>query len=419
MQTPPSPSLVESLGEFTNRYHAALSAKLDESGRTRLPHHGDRTVIISMFKASDGFATFYLPDPQDPSIAHGLYAYDFSSYTLDEVCQALSVHRLKVAAVHLGQEIGTVDMIPPDAPPIPGLQAPMIHPEVRRLAFEGKLTSLQGMTVTPIMHVDAGVIDRVLPCRIKVWSPVFLYPEIGHTRLYLWTHADFWWSPDLLDLSEERARRVAIDDVWAILTLASLHPQLPLEIARQDAPTAAANLLDQRCIEFEELLDQHGDNEETIHQWLYQSANRLFLDPAHAEVRSKVPMGKKQTDFVIRRTNGLYVLAEIEPGDHRIFTKKAAEPTREFKHAETQVRDWMSFAQEHGQYLRDVEGLVGFANPRGMIVMGRTKDIDTCEAKRRWEHLKRTHEFELFTYDELIEQVRSLATNLRRTSILE
>ena len=410
--------VLEKLGEFTNRYHAAVSAALEQHGRGRLPHHGEKTVITSTFHASDGFATFYLPDPQDPSVQQGVYAFDYSSYSLDQVCQALSVHRLKIATVRPGQEIETLDLMPPDAPPIPGLQAPWFHPEVRRLALERKLTSLQGMTVTPIMDVKVGVIERILPCRVKIWSPVFTYPEIGDTRLYLWTHADFWWSPESLDLSEERAHRIALDDVLAILTLASLCPQLPPEIARKDAPTAAADLLDEICNDFERLLDEHGNDEETIHQWLYEPAHRIFLDPGHAEIRSKVPMGKKQTDFVIRRANGIYVLTEIERADRRIYTKKTSEPTHEFKHAETQVHDWMSLAQEHVQYLRDVEGLVDFANPRGMIVMGRTADIDSDEARKRWEHLKRNHQFELFTYDDLIDRVRSMATNLRHTSKL-
>ena len=409
---------LERITVFTQLYHAAVESALEQHGRDGLPHHGERTLIVYHVKASDGYATFYMPDPKDPEIEPGAYVFDFSSYSLNQVCQSLSVHRLKIARPESGQQISAIFLMPPDTPPIPDGQAPLFHDDVRELAKEGKLDSLPGMTITPIVQVEQGIVKYVVPCRIKIWSPVCPFPQIGLRRLFLWTHADFWWLPEKLDLSEDNARLLARDDVLAITTLTDNHPALPPNVAQGDAPTAAADLLEQSCKELKALLKDKGDDEEMIHQWLFQEPHHIFLEPDHAEIRSKVPMGKRVSDFVIRRTNGTYAVVEIERADKRIYTKRGAEPTMEFRHAEQQVDDWMDFAGEHSDYLRDTEKLEGFAKPEGTIIMGRLSDIDSDEARRRWEHAKRTHKYRLYVYDDLIGRIESLAANLRKVTQL-
>ncbi len=93
----------EKLINFTRAYHIALAREFLKRGRHTFPHHGDDTQIIAIFKALDGFATFYLPAPDEPRITRGYQLFDYSEYSLNRICQSLSVHRLQVAEPELGE----------------------------------------------------------------------------------------------------------------------------------------------------------------------------------------------------------------------------------------------------------------------------------------------------------------------------
>ena len=55
--------------------------------------------------------------------------------------------------------------------------------------------------------------------------------------------------------------------------------------------------------------------------------------------------------------------------------------------------------------------LEGIYQPDGRVIMGRSQDIDTEEAKQRWKHLK-SEQLAVDTYDDVVAKVRELAKTL-------
>jgi len=117
---------------------------------------------------------------------------------------------------------------------------------------------------------------------------------------------------------------------------------------------------------------------------------------------------------VIRCTNETYKLVEIERANARIFTKKSSEPTAHFNHACQQVKDWQRYIRVNMRTVQGEQKLEGIYEPTGVVIMGRSEDIDTDQARTRWNDMKNNHEHELFTFDDLCDRVRSLAISLRR-----
>lgn len=195
----------------------------------------------------------------------------------------------------------------------------------------------------------------------------------------------------------------------------SIGAEKPEEI-EDETPAHAADVLEGHVRDLVGLLVESGHKEESLHQWLKDERHHVFLDAHADEVLSKVPFGASVSDFVIRRSDGTYVLVEIEPADKRIFRRDNSEPTAEFNHACQQVRDWQRYIRDNVRTVRDELGLADIYEPKGMVLMGRSGDIEGDKARRRWIDMKNRHEFALFTYDELCERVNALAATLRNSS---
>jgi hypothetical protein len=405
------------VADFTKKYHPSLEAALDAKGRHRFPHHSNRVTVVVMVKASDGFVTFYLPLPQNPNGPSGFFLFDYSAYSLDTICQSLSIHRLKVASPNLGESWEKVDLMPKDIESPANFDllkitdgAPWIHEDIRRLAASGKLKSLPGLTVGPVVEIEEGIRTAIKPGRLKIWSPTFEFPEIGVRRLYLWTHADFWWSPGELNPDEAVVQSHTYYDVLALEMVLSSGVLAP-NIAQRDTPTQAATILESQCDELLALVESDGDKEEKLHQWL--NSHHLFIDPYAVKVWSKLRVGNDFSDFVFRRSDGSYILVEIERANKRIFRQDNSEPTYEFNHARQQVLDWQRYVRDNIHTMRNEFGLSEIYEPGGMVIMGRSQDINSDEARIRWRDMKGSDSLSLFTYDEIIGRTRGLVVSLR------
>lgn len=405
--------IFDAIVKFTRAYHPQLEENFDARGRHLFPHHGDRAGIILIIKGSDGYVTFYLPTPPPgEGIEKGFRAYDHSSHDLNTICQSLHVNRLKIAPPMLGSAWDAF-VQPENTDPIPGFSPALIHDDIRTAAGKGLVRNLPGMTLGVPIYVEKGVRSHLLPERSKIWSPVFDIEDVGFRRLYQWTHADFWWLPEKLDLSSARVAQTAAFDIMALQAVTVGQPPLTVDDANQDVAKLAADKLDEQCDELVALLEADGGNEEAIHQFLYRPENHLFLDTDHIEVKSKVPFGDYISDFVIRRSDQTYKLIEIETAAKRIFTASKSEPTADFNHARQQVLDWQDYVREHVAHVRDVQRLQGIHEPAGMVLMGRSADIDSDKARKRWRAMRASDHLELQTYDDVIVKMRNLAERLR------
>ena len=375
--------------------------------------HSEPTDLIAVFMCSDGVATFYLRPPPDVGIQPGLQLFDYRSQTLNRVCQSLHLNRFQVVVPPLGAPWNAPFPMVADEEKIPELSLPWFDDAVRQAAAQREITSLPGMSITPVMHVEDGILVSLTPGRMKLWSPLIELPKVGLKRLFLWSHADIWWQPESLTLDTEAAHDCAIQDAVAIETLLGFNPRLDPSVAQRDAAVTASDLLDQYCAELLTLLDDVNTTEETLHQWLASDRHRVFLDPHATRVWSKLSFGATVSDFVVRRSDGSYVLIEIERASVRILQAGNQEPTASFNHACQQVRDWRRYVRDNTQTVRHELGLIDIYEPMGRVIIGRDEHIVTPQGKLRWRDLQQSGDLSLATYDDLVGQVRALATSLR------
>jgi hypothetical protein len=401
---------------FTRQYHSLLEKHFEEYGRENFPFYGAATTNVQIWRASDGFVTFYLEKPSDAEWPRGYMLYDYSGYTLDTLCAASSIRFLRVSDGDIGKHIFSSIEAPANAQCTPDVGGCLFSEQIREAALAGCLEgiALTGMTISPTVDFKNGVRTAIVPSRAKIWSPTLEIPGKGRVRMYQWTHADFWWLPEQLPLNTSSATELAGNDLIALRTVLQMQGPLTSESAQQDMSAQASLGLERACEEFMSLLNQHGANEEKVHQWLNRPEHHIFLDLAADKAFSKVPFGAKVSDFVVRKSDRTYLLIEIEPAVMRIFQKMNQEPTKEFNHACQQVRDWQRYIRDNVHTVRSEQGFDEIYEPRGMVVMGRTRDIDGDDATIRWRDMKNRHELDLYTYDEIVERVRSLAASLQR-----
>ena len=88
---------------FTRSYHQALESELDRLGRKRFPHHGERTAVVHISKARDGFVTLYLPrPPPDVRVQDGYFGR--SEYSNEKILMFFSENDIEYIDVTLASD---------------------------------------------------------------------------------------------------------------------------------------------------------------------------------------------------------------------------------------------------------------------------------------------------------------------------
>lgn len=387
---------------------------MESRGGERFRYHGESTRVVITYIAKDGYATFYVaPPPRAADYPSGYTILDKSDLTLDQICQSYSLNLLKVYPADIGESFYIHDTPPPNFETSPETPNNWMVNETLQVSWVNRdFEHLKGLAISPIVYIENGVRKNIVPARLKIWSPVADFPKLGRQRFFQWTHADFWWEPEELDIDPSKATEIAAFDLIALETIAQVD-DFSFGVTSKGAEMHAADILDNYCNEFLELIDNNGQYEEPLHQWLNNPNHHVFFDPHAIEVRSKVPFGSKKSDFVFRKPDGTYTLVEIEKATAPIFRGSDQEPTYEFNHACMQVRDWQRYIRENIHTVRNELGLVDIYEPRGMIVIGRSMKIAGRDAINRWKDIKNTQDFAVYSYDELCDRVRALAANLR------
>jgi hypothetical protein len=115
-------------------------------------------------------------------------------------------------------------------------------------------------------------------------------------------------------------------------------------------------------------------------------------------------------DFAFFTGQGSTIFVEIEAPHRRLFTKKG-DQTSDLTHAIGQVTSWHLWIAQNALYAR--EKLPNVESPYSLIVIGRARDL-TVEDRRTllWINSVNRHQFRIITYDELLEEAKSLFSRL-------
>jgi len=233
--------------------------------------------------------------------------------------------------------------------------------------------------------------DRFLlrtPIRLPVgWEAIEVFPPYEETS----------WSPELTSFWAERDLLAAV-----------LHRNLRDNHFRRIDPNAQARSeMTKLLSECKELLD---GPEEPLHQFVKGKPG--LLCPTHDRVWSKLPLGKRVTDFVFRQATGEYLLVELEGPSHILF-RTDGQQREELTHAIDQVMDWRRYIEDNLRTVQTELGLDGISsNPSCLIVIGRSSSLNPDTRRKLVTLQNATPNLRIITYDDLIANAKAAVENI-------
>src|SRR5581483_1644961 len=150
--------------------------------------------------------------------------------------------------------------------------------------------------------------------------------------------------------------------------------------------------------------------EEPLHQFIKE--NPQLLLPTAVRSWSKLALGARVTDFVLRDASGDYLLVELEKPSHGLFGKKG-KPRAALEHAIDQVVEWKRYLADNLSTVQRELGLSGIStNPRGLVVIGRSRSL--TEDNRRNPTAIETDrpKLRIMTYDDLLATAKATYENI-------
>lgn len=399
---------------YVSEYNRLAPRILGTTARSRFSETIRFCVLI---KAKDGYLAIYestlptyvrttIPGIEDPP-EDGFFVFDESHHTLSEILQSRTKNAIKVAYPPLGQSPKEAWAAPEDSPKA---TAGMFAPEFRESEIQ-----LPRITITPNSVVRDGIVTGVNSGRIRVVAPLIL-KELDHaSRLFTSSFFDLWFGELNWDVTASGlAEALAISDLLTLDIMAAppLLPGLPLSVRPTD-PTVAVEAI---IKEFEDLLDKpEVDEVKDIQPFLSDPKRWFLLSPSCKRVWPQKMLGSKyKVDFVVQEATDTYIAIEIESPNKRLYkTGKEIDPYSEFTHAEQQVRDYCNYVDMNRDSVDREEGLVGIFRPRGLVVIGRRRDLSQEGARKLKERNADSGRYVVIVYDDLIDQARQLIERLR------
>jgi hypothetical protein len=127
---------------------------------------------------------------------------------------------------------------------------------------------------------------------------------------------------------------------------------------------------------------------------------------------SKLRLGSKVTDFVLRESTGDYILVELENPAQPLF-RKDGQPSAELTHAVDQTTEWKRYLEDNLSYAQRELGLEGISSsPRRLVVMGRSAQL-TEENRRKLVTMENDQpRLKIMTFDDLLTSAQAAFENL-------
>ncbi len=206
------------------------------------------------------------------------------------------------------------------------------------------------------------------------------------------------------ELKEEKTPRI-----YSFSEINYYKNKLMERLKKLDNAQYVINKLKDGINELSEGLNSYARNENRLQEIL--TTYPILFGTEYIEVLDKHSFGSEyEADYVLKRYNGLYDVVEIEASTLNVYTKQG-NPASALVHAEQQIMDWLEWIEHNNPYAR--EKIQGFYSPKGYVVIGRsnTLTLETKEKLRR-RNLVFRDKIEVITYDDLLENAKSLLTLL-------
>ncbi len=253
----------------------------------------------------------------------------------------------------------------------------------------------------------------------------------GPTRVELGASTDIWdqiaVAGEVPSAVQQAARRALVDlvlSVEAIDDVASLiGGVLQKQSFRDDS--AAIELIrsassrwlaigDRVLKDFGDLITTNPNDEPAFQRFL--ETNPQLLDPMAIEVWPEPNLfGSRKPDFVVKRSDGSYLVVEIECPAKTLITW-AGHPSAEVTHAEHQVTDYRNYMLSHIGTVKDF--FSGFSDPDCLVVVGLESTL-TPEQKATLAALNGArHRVKVVGFDWLLERAERISKNVSEHGVV-
>jgi hypothetical protein len=213
-----------------------------------------------------------------------------------------------------------------------------------------------------------------------------------------------WWRTGVA-FATDAAQSMALHDVQdSLVKYAVLGSPKPL-------PLGVLDNLEKILDEYECLIDDVDMPEEKLQSFLTE--HPVLLTPVFDQVipKQQIGCGKEyETDFVIRQEADRYLVVEIEKPSTPILTRQRSF-THQFTHAEGQMVDFLGWIDDNLATARTA--MPGIHKPRGLVVIGRRRDLDEKGRSKLAAKNATLTRFEFMTFDDLLDRGRLVTKALR------
>lgn len=195
--------------------------------------------------------------------------------------------------------------------------------------------------------------------------------------------------------------------------MAELHAKL--EIQRYlDAliPKIPIVMLNKSIQQFEELVYSENVKEQDIFEFLKEHPFLLRLDYELVDPKPQLS-SDIIPDFIIKTHRGEYIVIELEHPKKRLFTTdEYLSEYKDLKNAKAQIEKYLDFIRNQIGCLRSKYSDISAEKIRGLLLIGLSSDLTDKEKERLKRINARLMDYEIKTYDELIESLRQFLRNL-------
>lgn len=194
--------------------------------------------------------------------------------------------------------------------------------------------------------------------------------------------------------------------------------------AKMDGANAAKNMVqavasrwfaisDRTLRAYQELIEAFSD--EPSFQKFFE-ANPQFLDPMAVEVWPEPSLfGSRKPDFIVKRSDGSYLVVEIECPS-KIMITKAGHPSADVTHAEHQATDYRKYMMGHITNVKDV--FPGFTEPDCLVVVGLEGPL-TRDQKAALASLNDArHRLKVVGFDWLLDRAKKISENVAEHGVV-
>lgn len=165
---------------------------------------------------------------------------------------------------------------------------------------------------------------------------------------------------------------------------------------------------------YQDLIVAFSDDEPSFQKFF--EVNPQFLDPMAVEVWPEPNLfGSRKPDFVVKRSDGSYLVVEIECPS-KVMITKAGHPSADVTHAEHQATDYRKYMLRQIANVKDV--FPGFSEPDCLVVVGMEGGLSRDQKAALASLNDARHRLKVVGFDWILDRARRISENVAEHGVV-